>query len=161
MPEKKKRKTKEGKRVVEGKEPEFDQQVVDVSRVMRVTAGGKKLRFRACVVVGDRNGRVGSGIAKGNDVAIAVEKAVRQAKKQIIAVPIVKETIPHEIREKYKAARILLKPASKGKGIIAGGPMRVVLELAGVKNATGKILGSRNKINNVRCTINALKKLKK
>ena len=140
--------------------PEFDQKLVDLSRVTRVVAGGKRLRFRACVLIGNYQGQVGYGIAKGADVAIAVEKAVRQAKKQIINVPIVDETIPYSIRQKYKAAKILLKPAAKGKGIIAGGAMRIVLVLSGVKNATGKILGSRNKINNVKAIFEAFKKLK-
>jgi len=141
-------------------EEEFEQRLVDLARVTRVVAGGKRLRFRACVVIGNKNGKVGYGMAKGNDVAVAVEKAVRKAKKNIIEPIIVNETIPHEIREKFKAAKILLKPAAKGKGIKAGGVVRIILELAGIENATGKILGSKNKINNVKATFKALKKLK-
>ncbi len=142
-------------------EEEFEQRLVDLARVTRVVAGGKRLSFRACVIIGNRNGKVGYGVAKGNDVAIAMEKAVRQAKKNIIEAPIVDETIPHPIKQKFKAAEIILRPAKKGRGIKAGGVVRVILELAGIKNATGKILGSRNKINNVKATFKALEKLKK
>ncbi len=142
-------------------ESEPEQRLVDLARVTRVVAGGKRLRFRACVVVGDRQGRVGEGTKKGADVAGAIEKAVRIAKKNMITVPIVNNTIPHEIREKYGAALVLLKPARQGRGIIAGGPVRIVLELAGIPNVTAKMLGTKNKINNVRATINALKKFLK
>lgn len=140
--------------------PEFEQKLVEIARVTRVTGGGKRLRFRACMVIGDRKGRVGTAVAKGPDVAVAVQKAIARAKKRLIKVTIVNDTVPHEVRQKFKAARILIKPASQGKGIIAGGAMRPVLELAGIQNVTAKILGSKNKINNVRATINALKKLK-
>ncbi|MFN3301534.1 MAG: 30S ribosomal protein S5 [Patescibacteria group bacterium] len=140
---------------------EFEQKLVDLVRVTRVVAGGKRLRFRACVVIGNRNGKVGYGIGKANDVALAVEKAVRQAKKNIIEPPIVNETIPHDIKVKFKRAKIVLRPAKKGRGIRAGGVIRIVLELAGIKNATAKILGSKNKINNVKATFIALEKLKK
>lgn len=142
-------------------ESEPEQRLVDLARVTRVVAGGKRLRFRACVVVGDRQGRVGEGTKKGADVAGAIEKAARIAKKNMITVPIVNNTIPHEVREKYGAALVLLKPARQGRGIIAGGPIRVVLELAGIPNVTAKMLGTKNKINNVRATINALKKFLK
>ena len=114
------------------------------------------MRFRSCLIIGDRKGRVGIGIAKGADVAISVDKAFRQAKKNVISVPIVNETIPHEVRSKYKAARIIIKPAPKGTGLKAGGATRVVLELAGVPNAVSKILGSNNKINNARATLRAI-----
>src|SRR3989339_641311 len=107
-------------------EKEFDQKVIDLARVTRVMAGGKRMRFRACVAIGDKKGRVGFGLAKGADVSIAVEKAVTKAKKSLIKVPIVRETIPHAIFIKYKAARILLKPAPIGTGIKAGGPERQV-----------------------------------
>lgn len=139
--------------------PEFDQQVVDLSRVTRVTKGGKQLSFRACVVIGDRNGRVGFGIDKGKDVQIAVEKAVNQAKKSLIRVPMYNETIPHRVENKYKAARLVLQPAPKGSGVIAGSSIRVVLELAGVHNVSAKMLGhTSNKINNVKATYECLKK---
>ncbi len=137
-------------------EPEFEQRLVDLARVTRVVRGGKRLSFRACIVIGNRKGKVGVGVAKGADVALAVEKAVRQANKDLINISIVNETIPYWVKMKYGAARVLLRPAPKGHGIVAGGAVRTVLVLAGIKNVTAKILGSRNKINNVRATINAL-----
>lgn len=142
------------------KHKEFEQKIIDIARVTRVTAGGKRMKFRACIILGDKKGRVGCAVAKGSDVTQAVAKAVAKAEKSLIVVSLKNETIPHEIREKFGAAVILLKPAPKGTGIKAGGAMRSVLELAGVPNAIGKILGSKNKINNSRATINALEKLK-
>lgn len=139
---------------------EFEQRILEVARVTRVMAGGKRMNFRACVVIGDRKSSVGVGLGKGADVTIAVNKAVNQAKKQMIKVPIVKDTIPHEVRQKFGAAVILLKPANQGKGVIAGGVIRAILELAGIKNVTSKIMGTNNKINNARCTILALSELK-
>lgn len=140
--------------------PEFDQQIVDLARVTRVTKGGKQMSFRACVLIGDRKGRVGYGLDKGKDVQIAVEKAARQAKKQIIFVPTIKETIPHTVFAKYKAAKVMLKPAPKGSGIIAGSVIRMVLELAGVPNASSKMLGkTNNKISNVKAVFQALSAL--
>lgn len=141
--------------------PEFDQQIVDLARVTRVMAGGKRMSFRACVVIGDRKGRVGTGLAKGKDVALAVGKAVKKAEKNLIKVNMVGGTIPHEVYLKLGAAKILLKPAPDGSGIISGGAVRTVLELAGVKNAVSKILGTNNKINNVAVTIKALESLAK
>ncbi|MFA6428674.1 MAG: 30S ribosomal protein S5 [Candidatus Buchananbacteria bacterium] len=139
---------------------EFEQKIVDLARVTRVMAGGKRLRFRACVLIGNHQGKVGMGLAKGADVTLAVNKAVNQAEKSLLTVAMVRETIPHEVTEKYGAAKILIKPAPKGTGIIAGGAARQVLELAGVPNIVAKILGSNNKINNVRATLLALSKLK-
>lgn len=137
--------------------PEFDQQIIDLARVTRVTEGGKQLSFRVCIIIGDRKGRVGYGIAKGKDVQIAVEKAVRQAKKRMITVPLVKETIPHRVMAKFKAAKIMIKPAPLGSGIIAGGATRTILEMAGVPNASSKSLGkTTNKITNVKATFDAL-----
>ena len=138
---------------------EFEQKILDLARVTRVTKGGKRMRFRTCLIIGDRKGRVGVGIAKGADVAISVEKAFRQAKKNLINVPLVNGTIPHEARYKYGAAEILIKPAPEGTGLKSGGAVRVVLELAGVPNAVSKILGGNNKINNARATMAALKRL--
>lgn len=138
---------------------EFDQKILDLARVTRVTKGGKHMRFRACVILGDKKGGVGYGIGKGTDVSIAVNKAATRAKKAIIRVSFVNETIAHEIQEKFGAAKIMIKPAPKGTGIKAGGAMRVIFELAGVPNVVGKILGSKNKINNTKATISALKKL--
>lgn len=142
-------------------EREFDQKTLDISRVTRVTKGGKRMRFRSLVVMGNRKGRVGYGIAKGADVAISVTKAAGRAKKKMIDVPIVNETIPHAINAKFAAAEVLLKPAVIGSGIKAGGAVRAVLEVAGIPNITGKILGSNNKINNVKATFKALESLKK
>ncbi|OGY90417.1 MAG: 30S ribosomal protein S5 [Candidatus Komeilibacteria bacterium RIFCSPLOWO2_01_FULL_52_15] len=140
---------------------EFDQQMIDLSRVTRVMAGGKRMRFRACIVIGDRKGRVGWGLAKGADVSLAIQKATAQAKKNIITVSMVKETIPHEVRAKFKAARLLLKPATAGKGLIAGGVVRTVLDLAGYKNIVSKMFGSPNKINNVAAVFKALGMLRR
>ncbi|MDD2758279.1 MAG: 30S ribosomal protein S5 [Patescibacteria group bacterium] len=140
---------------------EFDQHILDLARVTRVTQGGKHLSFRACVIIGDRHGRVGFGIAKGKDVQLGVEKAGRQAKKNLITVPIINETIPHAVIAKLKAAKILLKPAPAGSGIIAGGAVRVVLDLAGVPNVSSKILSkTKNKITIVKATFEALKSFK-
>ncbi len=139
----------------------FDQQIIDIARVTRVMAGGKRMRFRACVAIGNKKGEVAIGLAKGADVAIAVNKAVNKAKKNIIKVPIVNNTIPHEVYRKEGAAKVLIKPGRKGRGIIAGGAVRVVLEIAGIKNVTAKILGTNNKVNNVKCVIKALSSLKK
>ncbi len=140
---------------------EFEQRIVDLARVTRVMAGGKRMRFRACVALGDKKGKVGFGLAKGADVTIAITKAVNKAKKNMINVPIVNQTIPHEIYKKVGAAKILLKPARKGKGVIAGGAARTILELAGIHNITSKILGTNNKVNIVRSVIEALDSLKK
>lgn len=151
-----------GGRRREGQEEkrEFEQKILDLARVTRVTKGGKRMRFRACLIIGDRKGRVGIGIAKGLDVAASVDKAFRQAKKNLITVPMVNGTIPHQIASKFGAAKIIMKPAQPGVGLKSGGATRVVLELAGVKDAVSKILGSNNKINNARATFNALKALK-
>jgi len=140
---------------------EFDQKTLDIARVTRVTKGGKRMRFRALVVQGNRKGRVGFGIAKGADVAISVNKAGNRAKKKMIDVPFKNDTIPHEVRAKYAAARVMLKPAVRGSGIKAGGAVRAVLEVAGIPNVTGKIMGSKNKINNVKATFKALEALVK
>ncbi len=140
---------------------EFDQYILDLARVTRVTEGGKQLSFRVCIILGDRKGRVGFGLAKGKDVQYGVEKAVRQAKKHIITVPIVNETIPHQIISKANAAVVMLKPAPKGSGIIAGGAVRAVLDLAGVPNVSSKILGrTKNKIAIVQATFAALQSFK-
>lgn len=159
----KKKKFEKNKKKGRGDKPqeEFEQRIVDLARVTRVMAGGKRMRFRACIAIGDKKGRVGIGLAKGADVTIAITKAVNKAKKNIITVPIVNQTIPHEINSKFGAAKILLKPARKGKGVIAGGAARVVLELAGIHNITSKILGTNNKVNIVKSVIVALESLKK
>ena len=140
---------------------EFDQKTLDVARVTRVVAGGKRMSFRAAVVIGDRKGKVGVGMGKGQDVSQAIDKAVADAKKNLVIVLLKKNTIPHEVFAKYGAAKVFLKPATEGRGLVAGGAARVICDLSGVQNITAKVLGrSTNKINNARATIEALKKLK-
>ena len=139
---------------------EFDSKVVEIKRVTRVVAGGKRMRFRALVVLGDQNGRVGIGLKKGSDVSDAVGKATAQARKNIIKIPIIEGTIPHQIHVKFKSAQVLLKPAKSGAGIKAGGPVRAVVSLAGIKNITTKMLGSSNKVSNVKATYEALASLR-
>jgi len=150
-----------GDRREEKPKEEFEQRILEVARVTRVMAGGKRMNFRACVAIGDKKGNVGIGLGKGADVTMAVNKAVNHAKKTMIKVPMVNETIPHTVFYKSGAAKIMFKPAGKGKGVISGGVARVILELAGVKNVTTKTLGTGNKINNARCTIEALDSLRK
>lgn len=140
---------------------EFDQQIIDIARVTRVVAGGKRMRFRACVVIGDRKGRIGYAIAKGADVSLAVTKAVTAAKKRLITIPIVDETIPHEVKMKFSAAQIFIKPAPAGTGVIAGGPLRAMFDVAGIRNVVSKMQGSRNKINNVKAVYLALQSLRR
>lgn len=142
--------------------PDFDQKVLDIRRTARVVAGGRRFTFRATVVVGNHNGKVGLGIGKGVDVSNAVEKAVFQAKKELINIPITKtKTIPHGVEGKLAAARVMLKPAREGKGLVAGGPIRVIADFAGIRNLTAKILGrTSNKLNNGKATMAALKKLR-
>ena len=140
---------------------EFQTKLLDLARVTRVTGGGKRMSFRAVVVAGDKKGKIGIGIDKGKDVSQAVEKATRRAKKDLVNVIIVDGTIPHEVMAKSGPAVILLKPQKKGRGLVAGGAVRTICELAGIKNISSKILsGSKNKLNNARATIEALKKLK-
>jgi len=139
---------------------EFEQNVIEIARISRVVAGGRRMRFRACVVIGDMKGKIGLGIKKGSDVATAIKKAINAAKKEMIEIKSVDDTIPHEMRVKYKSAKLLIKPAPKGTGIIAGGAVRAALELTGIKNIVAKMIGSKNKINNVRALIKALQKLK-
>ena len=139
----------------------FDQRIVELSRVTRVMAGGKRMRFRALVLLGNHQGKVGVGVAKGADVSLAVAKASTKARRGLITVPLQGHTIPHEVTVKYKSARVILKPAPVGTGIIAGGAVRMVLELAGVPNVVSKILGSANKINNVRAVFRAFATMKK
>jgi len=141
---------------------EYDQKVLDIRRVARVVAGGRRFSFRATVVVGNKKGKVGVGVAKGPDVSTAVEKAAHQGRKNLIVVPISKRgSIPYEVAAKYSAARVKLMPAAVGAGIIAGGSVRAVADLAGIQNMSSKILSrSTNKLNNAMATIEALKKLK-
>lgn len=144
-----------------GREPrEFDQKVVEVKRVTRVTSGGKRMRFRALVVIGDHKGKVGMGLKKGADVAESVNKAINQAKKNMVTLPLINETIPHEVNIKYKASALIMKPARQGTGVIAGGAVRSVMDLAGVKNVVSKMVGSNNKVNNVKAVFAAFKSMK-
>lgn len=142
-------------------EKEFEETVVDIRRVSKKTKGGNTIRFSALVVVGDKKGRVGVALAKAPDVRSAIKKAIEAAKRRLIRVPLQGRTIPYSIQEKFSAAKVLLKPAPEGSGIIAGGAMRVVLEAAGVRDAVGKILGTKNKISNVYATVSALKTIAK
>lgn len=142
-------------------EKEFEEKVVQVNRVAKKTKGGNRISFSVLTVVGDKNGRVGVGLGKALDVTSAVKKGIARAKKNLITVPIKGQTIPHAVKCKRGAAEVLLKPAPPGTGIIAGGPVRVVVELAGIKDVVAKILGSDNKASNVYATLEALKKLKK
>jgi small subunit ribosomal protein S5 len=141
----------------EKREPkEYDERVIEVNRVSRVVKGGRRIRFRALVVVGNHNGKIGMGIAKANEVSEAVRKASTLAKKHIIMVPLINGTIPHEINMKFCGAKILLKPATEGTSIVAGGSIRSVAELVGITDLLSKSLGSSNKVNNVTATIKAL-----
>jgi len=152
---------RERKRRFIEKKDEFDSKLLDLARVMRMTAGGRRFRFRAAMVIGDKKGKLGFGIAKGADVAQAVEKATRLAKKDIMNVPIVDETIPHPVEAKFGAAKVMLKPQRKGRGLVAGGTVRIICTLAGIRNISSKKIGkTSNKINNAKATIKALKKLK-
>lgn len=140
---------------------EFEKRVLQVSRVARTVRGGKRVRFRVLVIVGNRAGKVGIGLGKASEVVNAVEKATRVARKNVINVPIVNETIPHQIEHSLGSAHIILKPAKQGTSIIAGGALRTICELAGIKNIVGKILGTANKINNSKVMIEALEILAK
>ncbi len=151
--------TKEGK---EETKEEFESKLLDLTRVERMTGGGRRLRFRAIIIYGNKNGKVGVGVAKGMDVAQAVEKATRLAKKNLIEIPIVDGTIPFEIEAKFGAARVLLRPQRKGRGLVAGGTVRVICSLVGIKDISSKVLSkSRNKLNNAQAVLLAFKKLKK
>jgi small subunit ribosomal protein S5 len=140
-------------------EKQFDERVVSIDRVARVVKGGRRFRFRALLVIGDKKGRVGIGIAKGGDVQAAVTKAVEMAKKNLVNVPIHNGTLPHEAQAKVAGANIFIKPASPGTGLIAGGVVRTVLEVSGYSNALSKSLGSSNKINSAYATLEALKSI--
>lgn len=153
--EKKSRKFKSEKREVR----EFEQKTIDIARVARVMEGGRRFSFRATVVIGNRSGKVGLGVSKALNVAAAVEKSYADAKKNIVEFPLEGRTIPHAIAHKVGASKIILMPAKEGKGLVAGGSVRTVLELAGIKDVSGKILGSSNKINNARAAVEALKEL--
>ncbi len=138
---------------------EFDEQVIKIRRVTKVVKGGKNLRFSAIVAVGNKKGLVGLGKGKAREVPAAIKKGIEDAKKNIIKVPIKNGTIPHYIEGKYGAGHVILRPASKGTGVIAGSSVRIILELAGVKNILTKIIGSKNAITSARATIQGLTSL--
>jgi small subunit ribosomal protein S5 len=138
---------------------QFEELVINIDRVSRVVKGGRRFRFKALVVVGDRKNRVGVGVAKGADVQMAVQKATDIAKKNFITIPIVNETIPHDNEVKYSGARVLLKPAAPGTGIIAGGVVRSIIGVTGIRNLLSKSLNSTNKVNIAYATVEALRGL--
>ena len=139
----------------------FDEKVVLINRVSKKTKGGNRMSFTALMVVGDKKGKVGVALGKAPDVLSAIQKGVRRAKKKMIAVPMKNGTIPFKIETKFKAARVLLKPAPNGTGIIAGGPVRAVVEAAGLENIVGKIIGTSNQTTNVYATFKALEQIQK
>ena len=144
----------------EPQQSEWKEQVIQVRRVTKVVKGGKKLSFRAIVVVGNKNGQVGVGCAKAAEVIVAIQKAVADGRKNLVNVPIFKTTIPHPITGRSGAGSVMLKPASQGTGVIAGGAVRAVLELAGIENILSKSLGSKSPLNAANATLEALKELK-
>ncbi len=143
------------KKFTKDREVEFHEEVLAVDRVTRVVAGGRRLRFRATVLIGNKKGKVGLGIGKANEVMVAIEKAIAKAKRNLVVVPIIDETITENFSHKFKSAKILLMPAGKGTGIIAGGAIRKLAELAGITNLLSKSLGTTNKINNAKATMEA------
>jgi len=138
---------------------QFEEVVINIDRVARVVKGGRRFRFKALVVVGDRKAKVGVGVSKGADVQTAVAKATDVAKKNMITIPVTKETIPHDMEVKVSGARVLIKPAAPGTGIIAGGVVRQVIGVTGIRNLLSKSLGSTNKVNIAYATIEALRGL--
>lgn len=145
---------------MEEKVQEFRDQVVNINRVTKVVKGGKNLNFSALVVIGDGNGRVGYGKGKAKEVPLAIEKATKDAKKNLISVPLKGTTIPHEVLGKYGAGRVFLRPAAPGTGVIAGGAVRAVIELAGIQDILTKSIRSSNPYNVIKATFDGLRKLK-
>ncbi len=139
--------------------PEYEQKLLDLARVTRVVKGGRRFRFRATLVIGNRKGKVGVGVGKGADVTDAIKKAFDDAKKNLIVVAIKKNTISHEVEHKMGSARIILKPAKEGRSIVAGGAVRAVVDFAGIRDIVSKSLGTSNKLNVARATVEALETL--
>ena len=139
---------------------EFEEEVIQIDRVTRVVKGGRRLRFRATVAIGNKKGKVGVGIGKSTEVTGAIQKAISQAKKTMVKVPMVEQTIPHRVQVKFKSAKMLIMPACPGTGIIAGGPLRKICELAGIKDVLAKCLGNNNRVTNSKAAMIALGQLR-
>jgi small subunit ribosomal protein S5 len=149
------------KHPIKSQSKQFIERIINISRVSKVTKGGKKLSFRAIIVIGNEKGQVGVGVAKANDVQSAVKKAKNNGLKHLINVPITKSfSIPHDISNQIGACKLIMRPSKEGSGVIAGGAIRIVLEIVGIKNIIAKQLGSNNLLNNARLTISSLKKLR-
>ncbi len=149
-----------GKFIQKREAKEFEEEVIEIDRVTKVVKGGRKMRFRATVVIGNRKGKVGMGIGKSNEVTGAIQKAIAKAKKNLLTIKLDGTTIPHDVRIKYKSSRVLLIPAAPGTGLIAGSSIRKVLELVGVKDVLSKSLGTSNKVNNTKGAFEALRALR-
>lgn len=143
----------------QGRDKEFTEKLISLNRVAKVVKGGRRFSFSALVVVGDKNGRVGYGYGKANDVSEAIRKGVDRAKKEMITVPVKKQSVPHQVIGRFKSAEVLIKPAAPGTGIIAGGPVRAVMEVGGINDVLSKSMGSQNPVNIVKAVFNGLESL--
>ena len=152
--------SKQNRKPKRREKPEYDQKLLNLARVTRVVKGGRRFRFRATLVIGNRKGKVGVGVAKGSDVSDAIQKAFNDAKRNMVSVILDGSTIPHDVREKLGSAAVLLKPGIPGQGIIAGGAVRAVMDLAGIKDIVSKSLGASNPLNVARATVLALSRFR-